>query len=98
MQPDSFPCALPVAAENGLLYTAAMSGRRNLSFAELLTTEGRRRFYETHRSIAIGMILVVFLAPFAGLYVAGLFGAVLGVLLSVAAYFLTPFVWLNLSE
>ena len=44
------------------------------------------------------MILVVFLAPFAGLYVAGLFGAVLGVLLSVAAYFLTPFVWLNLSE
>ncbi|GKS65344.1 hypothetical protein YTPLAS72_26480 [Nitrospira sp.] len=36
------------------------------------------------------MILVVFAAPFAGLYVAGLFGAVVGVLISAAAYVLIP--------
>jgi len=39
------------------------------------------------------MILVVFAAPFAGLYVAGLLGVVIGVLVSAAAYVLTPSVW-----
>jgi len=39
------------------------------------------------------MILVVFAAPFAGLYVAGLFGAVVGVLVSAAAYVLIPYLW-----
>lgn len=43
------------------------------------------------------MILIVFFSPFAGLYVTGLFGAVLGLLLSMAAYYLTPYVWLKLG-
>lgn len=55
-----------------------------------LSAEGRRAFYEGHRSLALFMILVVFAAPFAGLYVAGLFGAVVGVLISAAAYVLIP--------
>ena len=44
------------------------------------------------------MALVVFLLPFVGLYVTGLFGAVVGFLLSIAAYFLTPYVMSILRE
>ena len=43
--------------------------------------------------MALFMLLVVFTAPFAGLYVAGLLGVVVGVLVSAAAYVLTPSVW-----
>jgi hypothetical protein len=68
-----------------------------LSFTDSLRSDHRRNFYEGHRSIAILMILIVFLFPFAGLYVTGLFGAVLGMLLSVAAYYLTPYVLLKLG-
>ena len=39
------------------------------------------------------MLVVVFAAPFAGLYVSGLLGVVVGVLVSAAAYMLMPFVW-----
>jgi len=39
------------------------------------------------------MLLVVLAAPFAGLYVAGLLGVVVGVLASATAYVLMPFVW-----
>lgn len=53
------------------------------------STESRRIFYEDHRSLALFMLLIVFMAPFAGLYVAGL----LGVLVSAAAYVLTPGLW-----
>jgi len=56
-------------------------------------SEYRRKFYEGHRSLALLMILIVFLSPFAGLYVAALFGAIIGVLLSFAAYYVTPFIW-----
>ena len=44
------------------------------------------------------MILIVLLFPFAGLYVTWLFGAVLGVMLSVAGYYLTPYVWLTVGR
>jgi hypothetical protein len=64
-----------------------------LSFSESLQAEERRRFYEAHRSIAIVMIFIVFLFPFAGLYITGLFGAVLGVVVSVVLYYLTPYIW-----
>ncbi len=59
-------------------------------------SEHRRRFYEGHRSLALLMILIVLLSPFAGLYVAALFGAVVGVLLSFAAYYLAPYLWITL--
>lgn len=43
--------------------------------------------------MALFMLLIVFMAPFAGLYVAGLLGVVTGVLVSAAAYVLTPCLW-----
>ncbi len=73
-----------------------MSPRSDLSFTDSLTGELRRRFYESHRFTAIVMILIVFLLPFVGLYVTGLFGAVLGALISVAGYYLTPYAWSKL--
>ena len=63
----------------------------DLSFAESLTSEQRQNFYERHRFLAILMILVVLFSPCAGVYVAGLLGAGIGVLLSIAAYYLTPY-------
>jgi hypothetical protein len=73
-----------------------MSIRSDLFFTESFNSEYRRRFYEGHRSLALLMVLIVFLSPFAGLYVANLFGAVLGVLISFVAYYLTPYLWLKL--
>jgi len=69
----------------------------DLSFTDSLTSAQRQIFYERHRFLAILMILVVLLFPFAGLYVSGLLGAGLGVLLSLAGYYLTPYVWLKLG-
>ncbi|MBU6432693.1 MAG: hypothetical protein KJS98_05190 [Nitrospirae bacterium] len=66
--------------------------RSELFFTGSVTSEQRRCFYARHRFLAILMILVVPLFPFAGLYVTGLFGAVLGLLLSLAAFYLTPYV------
>ena len=63
---------------------------------ESFNSDHRRRFYEGHRSLALLMILIVFLSPFAGLYVVSLFGAVIGVLLSFAAYYLAPYLWITL--
>ncbi len=74
-----------------------MSNRSDFSFFESLTSDHRRRFYECHRRLALFMILIVLLAPFAGLYVTGLLGSVVGVLLSVAAYYLTPPLWIMLD-
>jgi hypothetical protein len=64
----------------------------DLSFSDSLKSEPRRAFYEQHKVLAVIMILVVFLLPFAGLLVNGLFGAVLGTLVSFAFYYLTPYV------
>jgi thiamine transporter ThiT len=74
-----------------------MPVRSDLSFTDSFTGNQRRKFYEGHRSIAMLMIAIVFLSPFAGLYVTGLFGAVLGLLLSVVGYYLTPYVWLKVG-
>lgn len=74
-----------------------MPSSSGLSLIDSFNSERRRRFYESHRSLALLMILIVFLSPFAGLYVAGLFGAVIGVLLSFAAYYLTPYLWLTIG-
>lgn len=70
-----------------------MPRRPDQSFLNSLQSDQRRTFYEAHRTVALAMILVVFLFPFAGLYVTGLFGAVLGVIISVAAYYLAPYIW-----
>lgn len=81
----------------GLAVLSEVMFRSSLSFVDSLKSHHRRSFYEHHRSIAISMIVIVFLFPFAGIYVTGLFGAVSGVLLSVAAYYLTPYIWLKLN-
>ncbi|MEQ1793841.1 MAG: hypothetical protein ABL970_06585 [Nitrospira sp.] len=80
-----------------LVYTPAMPVRSDLSFADSLSSDHRRSFYEGHRSLALLMILIVFLSPFAGLYVASLPGAVVGLLLSFAAFYCTPYLWLKLA-
>lgn len=73
-------------------YITRMTHRSNSSAASF-SAEARRTFYEGHRSLALFMLLIVFAAPFAGLYVAGLFGVVVGVLASAVAYVLTPCLW-----
>ncbi|OQW34281.1 MAG: hypothetical protein A4E19_02135 [Nitrospira sp. SG-bin1] len=70
-----------------------MSDRPDSSRDGLFSAEARRKFYEDHRSLTMFMILFVFAAPFAGLYVSGLLGVVIGVLLSAAAYVLIPWLW-----
>ena len=75
----------------GFVYTPGMSGRSDSTLS--FSAEARRTFYEGHRSLALFMLLVVCAAPFAGLYVAGLLGVVVGVLVSAAAYVLIPSVW-----
>ncbi|BCA56490.1 hypothetical protein W02_36300 [Nitrospira sp. KM1] len=63
------------------------------SLSDSLRSASRRNFYEQHQRLAVLMILIVFLSPFIGLYVTGLSGTVLGMLFSVAAYYLTPYAW-----
>jgi hypothetical protein len=75
----------------GFVYTRHMSYRSDPTGS--FSAEARRTFYEGHRSMALFMLVVVFAAPFAGLYVAGLLGVVIGVLVSAAVYVLTPSVW-----
>ena len=75
----------------GFVYTRHMPYQSDSTAS--FSAESRRTFYEGHRSLALFMLLVVFTAPFAGLYVAGLLGVVVGVLVSAAAYVLTPSVW-----
>ena len=78
-------------------YTVPMLFPTEISFTDSLKSGPRQEFYERHRFIAILMILIVFLLPFAGLYVTGLFGAALGVLASVTGYYLTPYICLKLG-
>ncbi|NJN71158.1 MAG: hypothetical protein HC801_13415 [Nitrospira sp.] len=70
-----------------------MSDRSDTTHDGSFSAAARRTFYEGHRSLALFMILIVFSAPFAGLYVAGLFGVAIGVVISAAAYVLLPFLW-----
>lgn len=89
----------PAVSSLRLDYTIPMarpSDLSELSFAESLKSDQRRDFYERHKPIAIVMILIVFLLPFVGIYVMGLSGAALAVILSALAYGLTPYVWLKL--
>ena len=46
----------------------------------------------------MAMILIVFFAPFVGLAIKGLGAAVIGVVLSIAAYYLAPYIVQSLTE
>ena len=74
-----------------------MTLHSELSFADSLKSNERTGFYERHKPIAVAMILIVFLLPIAGVFVLGLPGGVLGVIVSAAAYLLTPYVVLKLE-
>lgn len=67
-----------------------------LSFADSLKSDQRNGFYERHKPIAVVMILTVFLLPIVGVFVMGLPGGVLGAIISVAGYLLTPYAVLKL--
>ena len=75
-----------------------MAHPSNLSLGHSLKTEQRKAFYEAHKDIALIMVFVVFLFPIFGVYVSGLLGAALGMLISIGAYFLTPYVTLKLGK
>ena len=69
-----------------------------LSFFESLKSEQRRNFYQGNPLIAMAMIVIVFFAPFVGIFMNGLPGAVWGVGVSVLGYVLAPYVVLKLRE
>jgi hypothetical protein len=75
-----------------------MSRHSELSFTGSLKSEQRRNFYEHNKPIAVLMILILFLFPIVGISVSGLPGGVLGVVISVLGYYLTPYVVLKLRE
>ena len=68
-----------------------------MRFTESLTYVQRRAFYAEHQLLAVWMIVIVLLLPFVGLLVSGLFGGIAGGLVSFAAFYLMPYVWLKLG-
>ncbi|HEX7766549.1 MAG TPA: hypothetical protein VF443_07535 [Nitrospira sp.] len=80
-----------------MFFTQATLVFSGLSLTDSFNSKHRRRFYDGHRSLALLMILIVFLSPFAGLYAASLSGAVIGVLLSFVAYYPAPYIWLKVG-
>ena len=77
-------------------YNVSVDLQAKLSFTGSLKSEQRAGFYERHKPIAVAMILIVFLLPIVGVFVMGLPGAVLGVVISAAGYLLTPYAVLTL--
>lgn len=69
----------------------------DLSFSDSLKRDRRTAFYERHKGIALAMILIVFLLPLAGVLVKGLAGAMMGVGISVLAFYLAPYALLKLG-
>lgn len=75
-----------------------MSLSPDLSFTDSLKSDRRQAFYEHHKGIALGMILVVFLLPLIGVFMSGLSGAVSGVVISVLSFYLAPYALLKLGQ
>ena len=75
-----------------------MTKKHTLSLSESLTPERRSAFYEGHKPVAVVMILIVFLLPFAGLVVYGLIGAVASVMISASGYYLAPYLLGRLGQ
>jgi hypothetical protein len=68
------------------------------SFKDSLKAERRREFYERHKPLATLMILIVFISPILGVFLKGVPGLLLGVIIPVAGYYLTPYVVLRLTR
>lgn len=73
-----------------------MTGPPDVSFTASLTSDARKQFYERHKIIAIVMLLILFLLPIIGVFVWGITGSALAVIVSVLSYYLTPYVVLKL--
>ena len=82
-------CGKPAAGPN-------RSAHMDPSFKDSLTGERRREFYERHKPLAVLMILIVFISPILGVFLKGVPGLLLGVIIPVAGYYLTPYVALRL--
>ena len=67
------------------------------SFTDSLKSERRTAFYEHHKGVALAMILIVFVLPLIGVVVNGVAGAVMGVVISVLAFYLAPYALLKLG-
>ena len=68
----------------------------DLSFMSSLKVEERKRFYEGNKPLAVLMVVIVLVLPIVGAFTRGLSGAVMGVVISVLAYYLTPYVVIKL--
>ncbi len=64
----------------------------DLSFIDSLKSESRKYFYEHHETVAIAMVLVVFLLPLIGAFSRGLSGAATGAVISTVTYYLMPYI------
>ena len=80
-----------------MFYTVHMALPPDLSLADSFKSDHRKAFYERHKGVALVMIMIVFLLPLFGVFVNGLPGAALGMLISVLAYYLAPYVLLKLG-
>ena len=67
----------------------------DLSFTDSLKSDRRTAFYEHHKGVALAMILIVFVLPLIGVVVNGVAGAVMGVVISVLAFYLAPYALLK---
>ena len=74
-----------------------MSFSPNPSFSDSLKSSRRTAFYEHHKGVALAMILIVFVLPLVGVFVWKMAGAVLGMFISVLAYYLAPYALLKLG-
>ena len=68
------------------------------SLKSSLTSERRRDFYERHKSIAVLMILIVFISPIFGVFLGGVTGLLLGAIVPIVAYYLLPYLVLRLVK
>ncbi len=82
-------CGKPATGSN-------RSAHMESSFKDSLTGERRREFYERHKPLAVLMVLIVFLSPILGVFLKGVPGLLLGVIIPVAGYYLIPYIVLRL--
>ena len=68
------------------------------SFKDSLTGERRREFYERHKSLAVLLVLIVFISPILGVFLKGVPGLLLGVIIPVAGYYFLPYVGSRLAR
>ena len=69
----------------------------DFSFSGSLKSDRRTAFYEHHKGIALAMILIVLFLPLFGVFISGLSGAMMGMLVSIAAYYLAPYTLLKVG-